>query len=71
MTRTIRRAGCEIHIGEIINAFDKTGGKRPLERPRRRWEENIKIDLADKNMRMGPGFIWLRTDTSFGVLLKR
>ena len=23
----------------------KTEGKRPLEKPRRRWEDNIKIDL--------------------------
>jgi hypothetical protein len=23
----------------------KPGGKKPLERPRRRWEDNIKIDL--------------------------
>ena len=22
-------------------------GKRPLERPRRRWEDNIKMDLQD------------------------
>ena len=25
----------------------KSEGKRPLGRPRRRWEENIKIDLQD------------------------
>jgi hypothetical protein len=24
----------------------KPGGKRPLGRPRRRWEDNIKIDLG-------------------------
>jgi hypothetical protein len=24
---------------------EKPGGKRPLGRPRRRWEENIKMDL--------------------------
>jgi len=23
------------------------GGKRPLERPRRRWENNIKMDLQE------------------------
>ena len=25
----------------------KTEGKRPLGRPRRRWEDNIKTDLSD------------------------
>ena len=25
----------------------KPGGKRPLGRPRRRWEENIKMDLQE------------------------
>jgi len=25
----------------------KTVGKRPLERPRRRWEDNIKMDLQE------------------------
>jgi hypothetical protein len=25
----------------------KTEGKRPLGRPRRRWEDNIKMDLQD------------------------
>ena len=25
----------------------KPGGKRPLERPRRRWEDNIKMDLQE------------------------
>ena len=26
---------------------EKHGGKRPLGRPRRRWEDNIKIDLQE------------------------
>jgi len=25
----------------------KPGGKRPVERPRRRWEDNIKMDLQE------------------------
>jgi hypothetical protein len=25
----------------------RTEGKRPLERPRRRWEDNIKMDLRE------------------------
>jgi hypothetical protein len=38
-------------IGEIRNAYNilvgKTEGKRPLGRPRRRWEGNIRMDLTE------------------------
>jgi hypothetical protein len=27
--------------------FGKTEGKRPLGRPRRRWEDNIRMDLGE------------------------
>ena len=27
--------------------WGKPGGKRPLGRPRRRWEDNIKVDLQE------------------------
>ena len=33
----------------------KPEGKRPLARPRRRWEDNIKIDLRE----MGGGGAWM------------
>jgi hypothetical protein len=33
----------------------KPEGKRPLERPRRRWEDNIKLDLQEK----GWGVDWI------------
>ena len=29
------------------NAYRVLLGKRPLERPRRRWEDNIKMDLRE------------------------
>jgi hypothetical protein len=36
---------------ETRNAYrilvGKPEGKRPLERPRRRWEDNIKLDLRE------------------------
>jgi hypothetical protein len=35
-----RRGGYEVLVG-------KPGGKRPLGRPRRRWEYNIKMDLQE------------------------
>ena len=31
----------------------KPKGKRPLERPRRRWEDNIKIDLEEIGISAG------------------
>jgi hypothetical protein len=37
----------------------KPEGKKPLGRPRRRWEGNIKMDLQE----MGCGLIWPRIGT--------
>jgi hypothetical protein len=38
-------------MGEEISVFwvlvRKPEGKRPLERPRRRWEDNIRADLQE------------------------
>jgi hypothetical protein len=31
-----------------LNLVGKPEGKRPLGRPRRRWEDNIKVDLRKK-----------------------
>jgi hypothetical protein len=50
-SRRMRRAGHVARVGErrglYIVLVGKAGGKRPLGRPRRRWEENIKMDLRD------------------------
>ena len=35
-----RRGGCRVLVG-------KPEGRRPLGRPKRRWEDNIKIDFLD------------------------
>jgi hypothetical protein len=35
----------------------KPEGKRPLERPRRRWEDNIKMDLGEIGI---DGANWIR-----------
>jgi hypothetical protein len=37
----------------------KPEGKRPLGRPRRRWEDNIKLDLREKNVLEGVDWIHL------------
>jgi hypothetical protein len=43
-------------------------GKRPLGRPRRRWEDNIKIDLGRQGSMGRTGFSWLRIGSSGGLL---
>jgi hypothetical protein len=41
--------GHEVRTGEIVNAYKifvgKPEGKRPLGRPRGKWEENMRMDL--------------------------
>ena len=38
-------------------------GKRPLLRPRPRWEDNFKPDLQEVDGKDWTGLIWLRTGT--------
>ena len=42
--------------------------KRPLGIPRRRWEDNIKIDLQEVGRGVGTGCSWLRIGTVGGRL---
>jgi hypothetical protein len=46
----------------------KPAGKRPLERPRRRWEDNIKMDLQELGCRSVNGLSWLWIGTGSGHL---
>jgi len=46
----------------------KPEGKRPLGRPRCRWEDNIKMDLEEVGCGAWTGSIWLRTGTGGGHL---
>ena len=41
----------------------KPAGKKSLGRPRRRWEDNIKMDLQAVGWGTWTGFIWLRIGT--------
>jgi len=41
----------------------KPEGKRPLGRPRSRWEDNIKMDLQEVGCGAWTGLIWLRIGT--------
>ena len=45
---------------------EKAEGKRPLGRPRCRWEYNIKMDLWDVGLWTGSS--WLRIGTGGGLL---
>jgi hypothetical protein len=31
----------------VVDSVGKPKGKRPIERPRRRWEDNIEMDLQE------------------------
>jgi hypothetical protein len=59
-------------MGEGRNVYrvlvGKPEGKRPLERPRRRWEVGIKMDLREIGWGVWSGFTWLRIE-AIGVLL--
>ena len=50
-SRRMRWAGLVSRMGEGINVYrvlvEKSEGKKPLERPRRRWENNIKAVLQE------------------------
>ena len=41
----------------------KPEGKRPLGRPRHKWEDNIKMDLQELGWEAWTGLIWLRIGT--------
>jgi hypothetical protein len=45
----------------------RTEAKRPLARSRRRWDDNIKIDLREMGLGR-TGFGWLRIGSSGGLL---
>jgi hypothetical protein len=46
----------------------KPEGKRPLRRLRRRWEDNIKMDLQEVECGLWSGLSWLKIETSGGHL---
>jgi hypothetical protein len=46
----------------------KPEGKKPLERPRCRWEDNIKMDLQEVDCGVWTGLSWLRIETGGGHL---
>jgi len=61
---------CSTH-GEMRNAYKilvrKLDGQSPLWRPRRGWEDNIKMDLK-QGVKVWTAFIWLIMATCGGIL---
>jgi hypothetical protein len=56
-----RREVCRVLVG-------KPEGKRPLGRPRSRWEDNVKVDLQEVGCGIWTGLSWLRRETGNGYL---
>ena len=71
-SRRMRWAGHVARMGEKRGIYSvlvgKPGGKRPLGRPRRRWEDNIKMDLQEVGAGCGDWLSWLRIGTGGGHL---
>jgi hypothetical protein len=70
-SRRMRWAGHVARKGEERKVYKvlvgKPEGKRPLGRPRRRWEDGIRMDLREIGM-VWIGFDWLRTGIGGGLL---
>jgi hypothetical protein len=66
LTRHVTRMGEGRGVYMVL--VGKPEGKRPLGRPRRRGEDNIKIDLQDVVCGEWTGLSWFRIETDGGHL---
>jgi hypothetical protein len=60
------RRGEERKLYKVL--VGKPEGKRPLGRPRRRWEHGIGMDLGEIGLGVWIGFNLLKTETCGGLL---
>jgi hypothetical protein len=71
-SRRIRWAGHVARTGEQRGVcrvlVEKPEGKRPLRRPRLRWECNVRMDLQEVGCGVWTGLDWLRIETGGGQL---
>jgi hypothetical protein len=71
-SRRMRWEGHVARMGEGRNVYrvllGKTERKRPMERPRSRWEDGIKISLREIGWGVWSGFTWLSMGTVGGLL---
>jgi hypothetical protein len=58
--------GEEIKVYKVL--VGKPEGKRPLGRPRCRWEDGSRMDLREIGLGVWIGFDWLRTGNGGGLL---
>jgi len=56
-----KKGACRVLAG-------KPEGKKPFGRPRRRWEDNTKMDLQDVGWGTCTKLMWLRIWTGGGLL---
>jgi hypothetical protein len=70
-SRRMKLAGYVARMGDKRNAYKillgNPEGKTPLGRPRRRWVDNIQMDLRQDGV-VWTGWMWLRIWTSGGLL---
>jgi hypothetical protein len=70
--RRMRWAGYVIRMGERRGVYmvlvGKPEGNRPLGRPRRRWEDNVKPDLRMWDVGLWSGCSWLTIGTGYRPL---
>ena len=71
-SRRMRWAGHVARMGEERGVYrvlvGKPEGRRPLGRPRRRWVDNIRMDLLEVDVRICTGLGWPRIETVGGRL---
>jgi hypothetical protein len=71
-SRRKRWAGQATYIGGRRDAHKMWMGRleerRPFGRPRRRWEDAIKMDLQEVGWGAWTGLIWVRIGTGGGLL---
>jgi len=68
----MRWAGHVARMGEERGVYrvlvGKPEGRRALRRPRRRWADNIRMDLQEVGLYIGTGLGWPRIETGGGRL---
>ena len=71
-SRRMKWAGHVVCVGEKRGVYrvlvGKPEGKRPLGRPRRRWVDNIRMDLKEVDVGIWTGLGWPRIETGGGHL---
>ena len=71
-SRRMSWAGHVARMGERRGVYKvlvgKPEGRRPLGRPRRRWQNNIKMEIQEADVGVWTGSSWLRIGTGGGHL---